>query len=220
MKKVLWLTIALLVLSAAHTLAFDKGYSAIPFGSPFIYTPKVDLGAWNGSGGYFMGDDMDIYQARIQYGLTDSLTIGADAGIAKPDEGDNGTKLGVGASMKLLMMDPFNFYAMANGSLVTHEYFDAYGIGGYGLCTYDWVLPEPVCMRPSFRLDGCRAWAGAGALFQFYDTDWDNETDFDLVFAGGLNIYKGPFYGGIQIGLADKFFTQLDVGIRYPMGVR
>lgn len=71
----------------------------------------VPQGSMRASAGAVMGDDINLYGARLAFGAADRLTAFGDAGIVDPDDGDSGWGIQGGLAYKLLLDVPFDLAA-------------------------------------------------------------------------------------------------------------
>lgn len=69
-------------------------------------------GLLRASGGFVIGDDINLYGGRLTYGLAPELTVFGDFGLVDPDRGDTGWGVQAGGLMPLPVADlPFDLAA-------------------------------------------------------------------------------------------------------------
>jgi hypothetical protein len=105
MKKLIIIFLALFLFSgsaSAHMLGLPVADGAVPLAQ----------GAKRVSGGFVLGDDIDLYGGRFAYGMDSRLTIFGDFGFTDPDFGDTGWGIQGGGLYALPIADiPFNMAA-------------------------------------------------------------------------------------------------------------
>lgn len=105
MKKFMIIFIALLVFAGpanGHMAGLPIADGAVPLGQ----------GAKRISGGFVLGDDVDLFGGRFAYGMDNRLTLFGDFGFTDPDHGDTGWGIQGGGLFALPITDiPFNMAA-------------------------------------------------------------------------------------------------------------
>jgi len=105
MKKLMMILMVLLVSAGSangHMAGLPIADGAVP----------LNQGAKRISGGFVLGDDVDLFGGRFAYGMDNRFTLFGDFGFTDPDPGDTGWGIQGGGLYALPITDiPFNMAA-------------------------------------------------------------------------------------------------------------
>lgn len=114
---------ALFSFTCLLTAAAFAQMAGLPVADTAVTLPR---GAMRASGGAVLGDDLNLYGARLTRGMSDRMSAFGGAGMVDPDHGDSGWGIQAGAIYRLFLDLPFE--VAARGTLGYANVDQSFGI--------------------------------------------------------------------------------------------